>query len=61
MYLQLLCMAVKQERNGRLMLYGNIPVSNGERRELPMLAASCFQQKGGLFIEGIQVEMRFEK
>ena len=54
-------MAVKQERNGRLMLYGNIPVSNGERRELPMLAASCFQQKGGLFIEEIQVEMRFEK
>ena len=27
-YLQLLCMAVKQEREGRLMLYGNIPLDD---------------------------------
>lgn len=27
-YLQLLCMAVKQDRNGRLMLYGNIPMDD---------------------------------
>jgi len=27
-YLHLLCMAVKQEREGRLMLYGNIPLDN---------------------------------
>ena len=28
MYLQLLCMAVKQGREGRLMLYGNIPLDD---------------------------------
>ena len=27
-YLHLLCMAVKQDREGRLMLYGNIPLDN---------------------------------
>ena len=27
-YLQLLCMAVKQDREGRLMLYGNIPLDD---------------------------------
>lgn len=27
-YLQLFCMAVKQDRNGRLMLYGNIPMDD---------------------------------
>ena len=27
-YLQLLCMAVKQDREGKLMLYGNIPLDD---------------------------------
>ena len=27
-YLQLLCMAVKQDREGRLMLYGNVPLDD---------------------------------